>query len=278
MARPLLTLTTDFGLSDHYVGVMKGVILGICPRARIVDISHAAAPFEIAEGAFLIGEAWRYFPPGTVHVVVVDPGVGTERRPILAEVAGHYFVAPDNGVLGMVFPHGKPRVRAIANRKYFLEPVSQTFHGRDIFAPVAAHVAAGVPVARMGPAIRDYIQPGFDEPVSAGEGAWDGRVLHVDRFGNLVTNFRAAGFPEIARGRFALVAGPVRVETLARNYEGREPGELFAIEGSSGYLEISASRASAALATGCRAGAPVRLELGVARPRVRSRRRASQRA
>ena len=133
MRLPILTLTTDFGLSDHYVGTMKGVILGICPKAQIVDIGHEVSPFEITEGAYLIAQAYRYFPPKTVHVVVVDPGVGTARRPILMEAAGQYFIAPDNGVLAMIYTREQARIRLISNEKYFLHPVSRTFHGRDIF-------------------------------------------------------------------------------------------------------------------------------------------------
>src|SRR5205823_156276 len=133
MTKPILTLTTDFGLSDHYVGTMKGVILGICPQAQMVDISHEVSPYEITEGAFLIAQAYRHFPKKTVHVVVVDPGVGTARRPILMEAAGQYFVAPDNGVLSMVYSREKHKVRLIANDRYFRKPVSTTFHGRDVF-------------------------------------------------------------------------------------------------------------------------------------------------
>src|SRR6058998_1191788 len=138
----IVTLTTDFGLSDQYVGVMKGVILGICPATQIVDISHEVTPFEIGEGAYLIAQSWRYFPKKTVHVVVVDPGVGTSRRPILVAAGGQYFVAPDNGVLSMIYAEDQPTVRVITAEKYFRQPVSQTFHGRDIFAPVAAHLAS----------------------------------------------------------------------------------------------------------------------------------------
>ena len=150
MARPILTLTTDFGLSDHYVAAMKGVVLAICPQAQIVDISHGVPAFAISEGAYLIAQAYRYFPRKTVHVVVVDPGVGTDRRPIVAEAGGQFFVAPDNGVLAMIYAREKHTVRALTNRKYFLKPVSQTFHGRDIFAPAAAHLAAGVAPASSG--------------------------------------------------------------------------------------------------------------------------------
>src|SRR5450432_870609 len=141
---PIITLLTDFGLVDHFVGVVKGVILGICPEARMVDITHAVTPFEIAEAGFLLAQSWRYFPKGTIHMAVVDPGVGSSRRAILAEAGGHFFVAPDNGLLSLVFAEEEHRVREITARRYFREPVSQTFHGRDVFAPVAAHLAAGV--------------------------------------------------------------------------------------------------------------------------------------
>src|SRR5579872_4521305 len=140
MPEPVLTLTTDFGLADHFVGTMKGVILGICPKARIVDISHEVKPYDIAEGAYLIAQAYPYFPRKSVHLVVVDPGVGTARRPILLEAAGQYFVAPDNGVLAMIYSSVPHKVRAISSGRYFRKPVSNTFHGRDIFAPSAAHL------------------------------------------------------------------------------------------------------------------------------------------
>jgi S-adenosylmethionine hydrolase len=194
MAQPILTLTTDFGASDHYVGAMKGVILGICPRAQIVDISHQVTPYAIAEGAYVIAQAYECFPKKTVHVVVVDPGVGTARRPILVEAAGQFFIGPDNGVLSMVYSRQKHKVRLIANQVYFLQPVSSTFHGRDIFAPVAAHLAAGVAPARMGKLIQDYLQPDFLNPLRTGERMWTGRILKIDRFGNIVTNFHIRDF------------------------------------------------------------------------------------
>src|SRR5215469_1286145 len=164
MAKAIVTLTTDFGLADHFVGVMKGVILNICPQAQIVDISHGVAPFAIAEGAYLIAQAYPYFSKNTVHVVVVDPGVGTARRPILVEAAGQYFVAPDNGVLEMIYARQKHQVRAITDSRIFLHPVSQTFHGRDIFAPAAAHLAAGTTPAKMGKRIIDYARKPFATP------------------------------------------------------------------------------------------------------------------
>src|SRR5579871_4503494 len=185
MPAPILTLTTDFGLSDHYVGVMKGVILSICPRARIVDISHGVGAYAIAEGAFTVAQSYPYFPRGAVHVVVVDPGVGTARRPILAQAAGQFFVAPDNGVLSMIYSRESAKVRMIASDRYFLRPVSNTFHGRDIFSPVAAHLAAGVRPAQFGKLIEDYLRLNFEMPVRTGRRAWTGTILKIDRFGNM---------------------------------------------------------------------------------------------
>lgn len=260
MARSIVTLTTDFGLSDHYVGTMKGVILGIAPGAEIVDICHHVGAYEIAEAAFVLAQAYRYFPKKTVHVVVVDPGVGSTRRPILLEAEGQMFVAPDNGVLGMIYA-GKPKVRVISSDRYFRKPVSQTFHGRDIFAPVGAHLAKGVAPARMGPRISDFLWPNFGAPECTGKHAWTGLILKIDHFGNVITNFRARDFPDLEQGTFELVAGPHVVTRMQRNYAEARPGELFAIVGSSGYLEISMHQAPAAKTLGCAVGAPIELRI-----------------
>jgi S-adenosylmethionine hydrolase len=262
MPAPILTLTSDFGLTDHYVAAMKGVILTICPQARIVDISHGVGPFEIAEGAYLIAQAYPSFPPKTVHVVVVDPGVGTARRPILLEAAGQYFVGPDNGVLSMIYSREKHKVRLISNDRYFRQPVSRTFHGRDIFSPVAAHLAAGVPPSRMGKLIQDYLRPSFEKPQRTGKRTWTGRILRIDHFGNIVTNFQAAEFPDLDRQNFSLSIGPRQVGVMAHNYAECGPGELFLIVGSSGSLEVSVSQGSAAKAIGCETGAPAELRIG----------------
>jgi hypothetical protein len=274
MRQPVLTLTTDFGASDHYVGAMKGVILSICPRAQIVDICHDVTPFQIAEGAYVIAQAYECFPRNTVHVVVVDPGVGTARRPILVEAAGQYFAGPDNGVLAMVYSRASHKVRLIANDRYFRQPVSASFHGRDIFAPVAAHVAAGVPPARMGKPIADYLRPEFAQPRPSGERTWTGSILKIDRFGNVVTNFHVRDFPDLRRpqsGTDAFVCQPAapvltigrrKIASLAQNYAECTPGALFLIVGSSGYLEVSMNQGSAATQIGCQTGDPVKLTLG----------------
>lgn len=258
---PILTLTTDFGLSDHYAGVMKGVILGICPQARIVDITHECRAFDISEAAFTVAQAWRHFPPRTVHIVVVDPGVGTLRRPILVEAGGQFFVGPDNGVFAFILSEGKHKVRAISNAKYFLAAVSRTFHGRDIFAPVAAHLASGIPPARMGKTVEDYLRPHSLKPERTARRGWTGTVLKVDRFGNLITNFVVSEFPRVLEGPFEMTVGLRTVNRLAANYQQFGPGEVFAIVGSSGYLEVSAGQAPAAKILGVAAGAPIELTI-----------------
>ena len=259
MRKPILTLTTDFGLADHYVGAMKGVILGICPQAQVVDISHDVRPFSIPDGAYLIAQAFRYFPKDTVHVVVVDPGVGTSRRPILLEAAGQYFIAPDNGVLSLIYSAEKHKIRLIANERYFRHPVSRTFHGRDIFSPVAAHVAAGVPTSRIGKRIHDYLKPSFGKPTRTGKRTWSGQILRIDRFGNIVTNFHTNDFPNFEQRDFSLAIGPVEINVLAQNYTECGPGELFVIFGSSGYLEVSLNQGSAAEKIRCATGATAEL-------------------
>jgi hypothetical protein len=240
---------------------MKGVILGICPQARIVDITHECRAFDISEAAFTIAQACRYFPPRSVHVAVVDPGVGTLRRPILVEAAGQLFVGPDNGVFAFILSEGKPKVRAISNSKYFLPDVSQTFHGRDVFASVAAHLAKGIPPSRMGKTIEDYLRPHSLKPERTARRGWTGTVLKVDRFGNLITNFLAAEFPRVLEGPFEMVVGLRTVNGLASNYQQFGPGEVFVIVGSSGYLEVSATQAPAAKILGVAAGAPIELTI-----------------
>jgi S-adenosylmethionine hydrolase len=261
MPKRLITLTTDFGTSDHFVGVMKGVICGIAPNALIIDISHEVQPFEVPDGAFTIAQTYRYFPKKTIHVVVVDPGVGSTRRPLLAEAAGQYFVAPDNGVLSMIFAREQCKVRHVANERYFLHPLSRTFHGRDIFVPVAAHLASGVPPAKFGKRIDDYLRLILDKPTRTGKRNWTGCILKVDRFGNLITNLHIDEFPDVRTRAFGLNAGLEVVTRLALTFTECQPGELFVLVGSSGYLEVATNQGSAAKALGCGAGSPVELTL-----------------
>jgi len=257
----VITLTTDFGSADHFAGTMKGVILKIAPKASIVDITHEIQPFEIAQAGFVLAQAWKYFPSKSIHVVVVDPGVGGGRRAILAEAAGHYFVAPDNGVLSIILRNEEHRVRVITNRKYWLQKVSRTFHGRDVFAPCAAYLARGAKPATFGKLISDYVQLASMDPVRQSRNAWTGTVLHVDRFGNLITNFQVDEFDGIRKGPFEISVGLERVTRLALTFAECGPRELFAIVGSSGYVEIAVNQGSAARQLGCGVGAPVDLVL-----------------
>ncbi len=261
MPRALITLTTDFGHSDYFTGAMKGVIKSIAPTAEIVDITHDIAAHRIEEAAFVFDQAWRCFPKKTVHVVVVDPGVGTQRRPILVQAAGQSFLAPDNGVLGLILSREKCVVREITADRYFRKPVSQTFHGRDVFAPAAAHLAKGVPPARFGGRIADAFRPALAAVQRTGKRTWSGSILKIDRFGNLITSLPAADFPLIRTNPFELAVGLERVQLLAQNYEQADPGELFVIEGSAGFLEVSVRRASAANLLKVGAGAPVELTI-----------------
>jgi len=261
MLNPLITFTTDFGTCDHFVATMKAVVLGIAPKARIVDITHEVTPFEVVEGAYTLAQAYSYFPKKTIHVVVVDPGVGSTRRPILAEMAGQFFVAPDNGVLSMVFAREKAKVRHITTEKFMLRPVSRTFHGRDVFSPVAAHLAMGVPPAKFGKLIEDHLRLSLDKPNRTGKRTWTGTVLKVDRFGNLITNLHIDEFSQITARPFDLNIGLDKINRLALTFTECDPGEAFVIVGSSGYIEVAINQGSAAKALGCGAGSPVELAL-----------------
>jgi S-adenosylmethionine hydrolase len=262
MPRPIITLTTDFGLTDHFVAAMKGVILGIQPNAQIVDISHAIPRHSVAEAAFVLDEASLWFPRRTVHVVVVDPGVGSARRPLLVEAGGKYFVGPDNGVFSMVRARDvKNKAREITNRKLMLPQVSRTFHGRDIFAPVAAHLTKGATAASVGKLVKDALQLRLALPEQTSKRVWTGAVIKIDHFGNLITNFHLPEFESIRTSPFELAVGFEKIHRLALNYAECGPGEPFVIEGSSGYLEVCVNQASAAAQLGCGVGAPVELTL-----------------
>jgi S-adenosyl-L-methionine hydrolase (adenosine-forming) len=259
MPRRLVTLTTDFGTADHFTGAMKGVILSIAPSVQIVDITHEIRAFDILDGGFAIAQSYRYFPKKTIHVIVVDPGVGSTRRPLLVEMAGQYFIAPDNGVLSLIFAHERGKARHITNQRYFLNPLSRTFHGRDVFAPVAAHLAAGVPASRFGPRIEDHLRLNFDPPARQDRRTWTGCVLKIDRFGNIITNFHIDEFPQLHTRPFELKIGSARVRRLALTFTECPPGELFGIIGSSGYLEVAVNQGSAAAQLGCGPAAPAQL-------------------
>ncbi|MBV6429938.1 MAG: Adenosyl-chloride synthase [Bryobacteraceae bacterium] len=261
MTQPIITLTTDFGLTDHFVGAMKGVILSIAPKARIIDITHGVPAFEVREGAFVFDQAYRCFPKGAIHVVVVDPGVGSERRPILAVGGGYSFIAPDNGVLTTVLQREKCVVREITADRYFRKPVSQTFHGRDVFAPSAAHLAAGVAPAKFGKRIDNAFRLGMLEVVRTGKRAWSGSILRIDKFGNIITNFPCEEFAAIRERPFEMQVGFEPVSSLQTSYSGARFGEPFVIEGSAGFLEVALKQADAARALGVGVGAPLELKI-----------------
>jgi S-adenosylmethionine hydrolase len=266
--RPTITLTTDFGINDHFVGAMKGVILDITPEAQIVDISHAVQAFDVLDGALTISQAYSYFPTGTVHVVVVDPGVGTARRPILASSDGFHFVAPDNGVLSLVYAReGRIHVRHITSEHYFRQPVSNTFHARDIFAPVAAYLAKLVDTEKFGDEIEDFVRFSAPKPKRVDENRMRGVVLKVDRFGNIITNITPQDAPMIFAADpapFKIIVGNREIIDIRNTYAEGSPGEVFGILGSMGFLEIAANRGAAAQITGAAKGSDVNIVLGEA--------------
>ena len=262
MPRPIVTLTTDFGLEDHFTGVMKGVILSIAPNAEIVDITHQIKPYEITEGAFVMGQHYKWFPKKTIHVAVVDPGVGSLRRPILVEGGGYNFVGPDNGIFSMVMASETCRVREITNSRYFRKPVSQTFHGRDVFAPVAAHLAKGLLPSKLGKRVNDALRLSLNEVQRTGKRSWGGAILRIDRFGNIITNFHHGQFPGLGLEHpFELGVGFEKVSQYVTSYSQAADGVPFVIFGSSGFLEVGLNQDNAAKKLGVGVGAPVELTL-----------------
>jgi S-adenosylmethionine hydrolase len=263
--RPIITLTTDFGLNDHFVGTLKGVILDIVPDANIVDICHSVQAFDILDGALAIAQSYSYFPPRTVHLVVVDPGVGSARRPIVASSEQHNFVAPDNGVLSLMYAREQRlSVRHITAEHYFLQPLSNTFHARDIFAPVAAYLAKGVDQDKFGEEVTDFVRFNAPRPKPVNANSMRGVVLRVDRFGNLITNFTPQDAPALFQSEvppFKLVVGKREVNSIRTSYSDGTPGEVFAIVGSMGYIEIAANRSSAAQITTASKGTEVQLAI-----------------
>ncbi len=243
----MITLLTDFGHRDAFVGTMKGVILGICPEARIVDLSHGIAPQRIDEGAFVLRTAYPYFPDGTVHVAVVDPGVGGERRALIVETTRHRFVGPDNGVFAHVYAsESDVRVTSVTETGYMLPRISRTFHGRDVFAPVAAHLALGRPVGEFGPEITDYHTGSITEPVVHGGGI-AGHVLHIDRYGNIITDIAESLFLETTRQkRFQISLSNLTLDRISASYDEAGDGAVLAILDSAGLLEIAVNGGSAA--------------------------------
>ncbi len=260
-APAIITLTTDFGLQDAYVGSMKGVILSIHPHARIVDITHELPAHRILPAAYLLREACPRFPPGTVHVAVVDPGVGGQRTPLLLKIDDRFYVGPDNGIFGLLMVdlplQGAWRLE---RREHFLHPVSNTFHGRDVFAPVAAHLAAGMPPDAFGPAASDPSSlslPAYHEET----GTLSGQVVWIDRFGNCITNLTERVVSRWARrASFTIHAASKKIVKISTTYESTSEGEALALINSMGYLEVACNQARADHTLGLREGDPVILE------------------
>ncbi len=259
----LIGLITDFGLKDEYVGVMKAVILGKAPQAAIVDVCHGIDPQDVLQAAFVLDSARRYFPAGSLLVVVVDPGVGTDRAILLVEAGGQRFLAPDNGVLSFVLePAFAPRCRFLDPAAVTSGPVSSTFHGRDLIAPAAGLLASGLDPEALGPEIPASEARRLEglHPEPTPEGALAGRVIHIDRFGNLITNIAAGNLPP-GGARVRIEVGGVLLEGLHRTYAEAPPGGLLALVGSRGLLEIAARGGHAANRTGIEKGAPVLVEI-----------------
>jgi S-adenosyl-L-methionine hydrolase (adenosine-forming) len=245
----VITLLTDFGLHDGYPGVMKGVIWNIAPEVQIADISHSIKPQNIYQGALALSRTARFFPPGTIHVAVVDPGVGTHRRPIALHLGDHYFVGPDNGLFTLVLEKAELSANSIKiiqldQPQYWLPEISRVFHGRDIFAPSAAHLALGVPIHKLGSPIIDPIRLNISHPIPIRNGGWRGQVVEVDTFGNLSTNIEDAHLVGMDRLRIR-IAGH-EINGLVNTFGDRPDGTLIALYGTSHDLMISIVKGDAA--------------------------------
>ena len=242
----IITLITDFGLGDSYAGALKGAILCVNPRAVLVDINHNIPRGSIADAAMAVLENYAFFPPGTVHLAVVDPGVGSRRRPIAAEGGGYFFVGPDNGVLWPVIDKLQARAVHLTDPRYFRKQISTTFHGRDIFGPVAAWISAGADISSMGPAIADPVRLETEEPFVEG-GRLHGRIIRADVFGNLVSNLRRETVLKfIGHGQPHIRVGGLELFHIHRTYSSVPEGTLLALFGSSGLLEVAVNGGSAA--------------------------------
>lgn len=247
MARPIIALLSDFGARDHYAGTMKGVMLGICPDAMLVDISHEIPAHDVLTASLELAAAFRYFPQGTIFLTVVDPGVGSGRRGFAADTGDHRFVAPDNGVLTAVFQEAPPKkLVELTERRYARPTVSHTFEGRDRFAPAAAWLAKGIQLTALGRPLGDYRRLDIPKP-AAGPDALSGEVLLIDRFGNLVTNIDRRTFEKFVNGgRVHIQAGPHVVGRLVATYTDIGVDEICALFGSTDHLELAANSTSAA--------------------------------
>jgi S-adenosyl-L-methionine hydrolase (adenosine-forming) len=262
----VITLTTDFGTSDWFVGTMKGVIASLAPGTSVVDLTHDLPPGDIRGGAFALAASFRFFPKGTVHLAVVDPGVGSRRRAIAVQTGNGVFVGPDNGVLSWALTKEKIRaIRALEIEAYFLQPVSRTFHGRDVFAPVAAHLSRGVPIQKLGPALKDYMRLDWPEPRARRDG-FAGEVVYIDRFGNAITNLESRLLRGADTASCEIYGRRRRVCPLRNYYQAVATKTPVALVGSSGFLEIAVNGASAEKVLGLRIGTRVVLRTGSAIP------------
>jgi S-adenosylmethionine hydrolase len=252
----VVALLTDFGTRDYYVGAMKGTILSIAPSAVIVDITHDVPAQNISEASFTLQACYRDFPAGTIFVAVVDPGVGSGRQALLVEAEGYYFLAPDNGLLSFVLSDEAPTF-ALTNEQYFRAPVSKTFHGRDIFAPVAGHLSLGVSPEEFGEPVSDPVRIPERTPRNI-DGGVEGEIIHIDRFGNLVTNVTTNALP----ASYSVEINGTVLEKRCRYYAEANKGELFSIAGSAGFLEISICGGSAAKELGARPGSSIVVRTG----------------
>jgi len=256
----IVTLTTDFGAADPFVGVMKGVIAGRAPAARVIDLTHGIPPHDVLAGALVLRHSVPYFPRGTIHLAVVDPGVGSERRALCVETAGALLVGPDNGLLSLAAPRGEiRRIVHLTEEHFFLTPRSATFHGRDLFAPVAAALAAGTPVEKLGSEVRDMQRLDLP-PVVREAHALRGQVIYVDHFGNLATNVSAADLAGLAIHAPSIGVGSVRLRGVATSYAAAQRGEPVAVVNSWGLLEIAVREGSARDQLGAGVGAAVVIE------------------
>jgi S-adenosyl-L-methionine hydrolase (adenosine-forming) len=254
-----IALLTDFGTTDGFVGIMKGVISSLNPDVRIIDISHNPIPFNFNQAAYILWSSYRYFPQGTIFVVVVDPGVGSDRRILLIEDDGGYrFLIPENGLLEFIMPElDNPKAYHVNKPEFWLKPVSTTFHGRDIFSPVAAYLSNGVPPVRLGDPIELRL-PGshFIDPTDTGQDTY-GKILHIDRFGNLITNLRPDHSRIDTLEGCSVRIGDHVIWGLKKNYSTGDTGELLCLIGSSGLMEIAVRKGSAQQMLGLRIGDPV---------------------
>jgi S-adenosylmethionine hydrolase len=246
MKNSIITLLTDFGTKDSYVASIKGVILSINPHCLVVDITHQVSPHDIQEGAFILANAYSYFPKGTIHLSVVDPGVGGARKPILLVTQNYFFIGPDNGLFTLVAQKERvTQVVVLTEQRYFLSKVSKTFHGRDLFAPVAAHLSLGIKPVAFGHEMNTIIKIGFQNPILK-EGKLLGEILHIDTFGNLVSNIDKENLFRFTKGQpFVIRAGGKTISGLKEGYWEGKKGEPIALLGSSGFLEISVREGNA---------------------------------